>query len=95
MSIKIAKSIMLEQDNKCINVCGDNCKYIIDELLKFMKDEYISQYKNLQLSDSELAKCELLYIYGKMQQYMSELENELDVDFMNVWKKIQKGIDLE
>lgn len=88
MSIRMARSVLLEQDKNHVNVCGDNCKYVINEMLDFMKDEYMREYyERLELLDSPLKKCELLNVLLKVKDCIKEIEEELDISFKDELSK--------
>ena len=82
MSIRTTRSILLEQDDRHINVCGVNCEYVLDEILDFMKDEYIRTYqRHFELYDRSPGKCELLKVLLKVKDCIKEIEEELDISF--------------
>lgn len=80
--MKIKRSILLEQGNNFINICGDNCEYIIDEILDFMKEEDIKEYyRHFEMYDRSPEKCKLLNVLFKVQDYIKEIESELEISF--------------
>lgn len=82
MSIRMSRSVLLEQDKRHLNICGDNCKYAVNEILDFIKDEYIREYyRRLELFDEYPEKCDLLNILLKVQDCIKEIEEELDISF--------------
>ena len=88
MSIRTTRSVLLEQDKDKISVCGNNCKYVVNEILDFMKDEHIRKYyEHFELYERSLDKCELLDVLLKVKDKIKEIEEDLDINIMNTVKK--------